>query len=109
MPRGRTVKAKTEINVESEVKKDFVLENVPDENIFSVIDGSTIGSLSELAEALELMSDDVFHYHTERVGNDFATWIAGTMGEEELANSIISKSKEETHIQILKYIIKKLS
>lgn len=55
--------------------------------------GETLKNLIELRDALETMSEEQFDFHTKRDGNDFANWIEGVIGHENLAKEI-KKAKQ---------------
>ncbi|MBS3130917.1 hypothetical protein J4212_00635 [Candidatus Woesearchaeota archaeon] len=74
---------------------------------FHAIDGSELKSILELADALDMMSDDTFYYHVTHDRNDFASWIAGVFAESELADSIRKcNGRIETQICVLKHLVK---
>jgi len=74
---------------------------------FWLVNGGGLESLEALAEALELMSEEQFAYHTRRDGNDFARWIEGVFAEEELARMIARQKTQEACAEILHVYLKK--
>jgi hypothetical protein len=55
-----------------------------------------IRNISELAEALEIMSNDSFAHHVNDKKNDFATWLKDIIGDEELSKrlkGVVDKQK----------------
>lgn len=50
--------------------------------------GTRIKSLEELAELLDIMSEESFHHHIGKGKNDFASWIRNSVGDVELARFI---------------------
>lgn len=58
---------------------------VPNPNAFFLADGRAINNLDELREALRTMPDAIFYQHISPNRNDFATWIADSLGREELS------------------------
>ena len=45
-------------------------------NAFWVHQGPVLRSLADLANFLEIMTEEQFAYHIQRNGNDFAHWVA---------------------------------
>jgi hypothetical protein len=62
------------------------------EQAFWVNNGPVVNSLKGLKQALQDMSDAQFRYHTERAGNDFATWVRDCLGDIDAATRL-SKAK----------------
>ncbi len=77
---------------------------------FWLVNGGGLESLEALADALELMSEEQFAYHTRRDGNDFARWIEGVFADEELARMIArQKTQQECAATLRKYLESHLS
>ncbi len=73
------------------------LQNVPECNYFLVMSGVKLKNLAELADALETMTDEVFHYHVNEAKNDFACWIKECIQDISLAQDMLAaKSKKDT-------------
>lgn len=73
------------------------LQNVPDCNYFVVVSGTKLKNLTELADALESMTDEIFNYHVNETKNDFACWIKECIRDISLAETLlITKSKRDT-------------
>lgn len=66
-------------------------------------------SLPELAEALEIMSDESFCHHVTEKHNDFAVWVGETMDDKELSNKLSGISDRKSAFRIVKDHIKQLS
>ena len=47
--------------------------------------GIEIKSIQELADALEIMSDESYSYHVTDTRNDFATWVQEVFHDQELS------------------------
>jgi hypothetical protein len=74
---------------------------------FYCIDGATIKSIKELAQAIDRMSDDTFYYHVTNFKNDFATWVSDVLKDTELAQKLGEKrTREQNLVVVLKYIAK---
>ena len=70
---------------------------VPHEKRFWVCDGSSLGNLEDLVNALRAMSDDTFRCHVTEERNDFYNWIRDVIGDSFLAGRINgSKDRAET-------------
>ena len=53
-----------------------------------------IKNLEELANVLPEISDDTFQHHVNNEKNDFSNWIRDVVGDQQLANDLLSsKSK----------------
>lgn len=62
--------------------------------------GSVLASLKELHEALNLMSEDQFKYHTDG-RNDFASWVDEVLGEAEAAAALRTAQMREEAARLL--------
>jgi len=72
-----------------------VLRKVGSDKHFKIHMGTDISSLSELVEALEVMSEESFNHHVTKNKNDFKAWIEHVIKDEELASSLAAvKTKE---------------
>jgi len=90
--------------------KRRVLRNAATGAHFWMIDGSSIKNLLELADKLDKMSDDAFHYHVTEAKNDFSNWINDVFDEKGLAKEFKRmKSRVDAQICVLKHIVKELS
>ena len=52
-------------------------------------------NLDELANALPEMGDDTFHHHVNNEKNDFSSWIKEALGDQRLANDLLSSKSRE--------------
>lgn len=78
---------------------EHILRSVKDDRAFKLHMGTTIRSLKELAEALDLMADRTFHHHVTETRNDFGNWVRDVLSDHELAQSV---AKLKTREAILK-------
>jgi hypothetical protein len=76
---------------------------------FVFVSGEQAGSLSELANALNKVGDDVVAFHNERVPNDIVVWIMDIVGDYELAEMLSDVNNRqqmarivEDHVAMLK-------
>jgi hypothetical protein len=65
-----------------------LLANVPGEYVFWFSDGRTLSNMSELAEALRMLPDEVYTYHVNHEKNDFSNWVKDIIKDEKLANDL---------------------
>ena len=73
-------------------KKDArkFLAQVPEQNVFRCNDGHVLRDVHELKEALAMMSDQTFYYHSNDIKKDFSNWIRDVVGDEKLAQTLES-------------------
>jgi hypothetical protein len=91
------------------LKKYVLSSDISPDKYFILCDGKPIKSFKELADVLQLMSDDMFKYHVTETKNDFANWINDVFNDVELAKKIrIDKTRLETSIEIYKHILELL-
>ncbi len=84
------------------------IKAVPAEVSFYAIDGSRLHSLLELADCLEMMSDDTFFYHVTPTKNDFAAWVRDVFKEEDLADRMLrAGSSSRMQVMILRHLLAK--
>ena len=70
------------------------LSDVASEQCFWVNNGPILKNLEELANVLPEISDDTFQHHVNNEKNDFSNWIKDVVGDQQLANDLLSsKSK----------------
>lgn len=60
----------------------------PTERKFTFKGGKSVGSLEELAEALQNLPDEEIEFHCERMPNDIARWVLDVIGDYELAEML---------------------
>lgn len=70
------------------IKKRTLYVEVTPDKFFVLCDGRKVKNAKELADILQLISDDMFKYHVTDTKNDFANWINDVFGEPELAKKI---------------------
>ena len=71
-----------------------MLANVPAEYVFWLSDGRTLGNMSELADALRTIPDDVYNHHVNHEKNDFSNWVRDIIKDEKLANDLRKSSSK---------------
>jgi hypothetical protein len=84
-------KTKTEPQSPSRMGKsqaNKLLSRVPEENVFWCHDGQVLRDMKELRDALTLMSDETFSYHSNAFKKDFSAWVKDIVGDEKLAKDM---------------------
>jgi len=90
------------------VKRLLYVEVTPDK-YFVLCDGRKLKSGKELADTLQLISDDIFKYHVTDTKNDFANWINDVFGEPDLAKKIRTlRNKMEVSVELYRHMFDKL-
>ncbi|MFH1408886.1 MAG: hypothetical protein ABIH34_03190 [Nanoarchaeota archaeon] len=75
---------------------------------FNCVDGSTIENISQLATALEQMSEDSYYFHVNAERNDFGTWVRDVFNAHQLADTLPpGHSREQSVISVLKYMLQR--
>jgi len=64
------------------------LAKVPEQNVFWCSDGSVFRDIKELRDALAVMSDQTFYYHSNEEKKDFSKWVRDVVGDEKLAENL---------------------
>ncbi len=84
------------------------LGNVKDGEEFYSHDGKMFRNLRDLSEGLKNMSMDTFRYHVNNGKNDFASWVALSIGDEALAEKISRASNPKEMRKIVLERIRQL-
>ena len=83
-----------------------ILADASPEQCFWVNNGPIIRNLSEMADALGSIKDEIFSYRVNKEKNDFGNWVRDVLKDEELADDIArTRSKE----RILKKVQSRIS
>lgn len=80
------------------VAKD-ILSRVPFQVSFWLCTNENLRGLSDVSEALQKATDDVFRYHVNRDKNDFEVWIRDVIKDKDLAREIARVKTRETLIR----------
>ena len=89
-------------------KKSKILNDAPETQYFLFCDGHPVKNVTELAEKLERIEDEVFNHHVTEDRNDFVNWIKDVFEEIELAEEIAGlKHKDHVRLAIYKHVVKK--
>jgi hypothetical protein len=91
------------------VKKHSLYIDVTPDKYFVLCDGRKIKNAKELADILQLISDDMYKYHVTDSKNDFSNWINDVFGEFELAKKMRPvRNRLEMSIEIYRNMFDKL-
>ena len=85
-----------------------ILADASPEQCFWVNNGPIIKNLSEMADVLAGMKDEIFSYHVNKEKNDFGNWVRDVLKDEELANDITSVRSKERILKKVQSRLKKL-
>ena len=82
------------------------LAKVPDDNVFWCHDSCVMKDMSELAQALNKMTDETYNYHANTEKNDFANWVSDVIGDKELAGNL---RKATNRVQAAKLVSNRIA
>jgi len=85
-----------------------ILADASPEQCFWVNNGPIIRNLSEMADALGPMKDEIFSHHVNKEKNDFGNWVRDVLKDEELANDIARIKSKERILKKVQSRLKKL-
>jgi hypothetical protein len=72
--------------------KALSLVTAPAGSFFWVNNGPPLRHLLDLSKFLAIITEEQFHYHTQRAGNDFAKWVEAILSDKLCARAL-EKSK----------------
>ena len=75
------------------------LSDCAPEQCFWVNNGPILKNIEELANALPEMNNETFHHHVNSEKNDFSNWIRDVIGDQKLANDLLSSKNKESALQ----------
>ena len=55
---------------------------------FWVNNGPSLRHLLDLSKFLAIITEEQFHFHTNRAGNDFAKWVETVLGDRRCARAL---------------------
>ncbi len=89
-------------------KKEDIIQEAQEEEQFVVADGRKLGSIADLAYALDDMPNDIFNHHVNEEKNDFSNWVRDIFNENKLAEDIAKKkSQMEIQLSVMKHVLNK--
>ena len=74
------------------------LSDVAPEQCFWVNNGPILKNLDELANAMPDLSNDTFYHHVNSEKNDFSSWIRDAIGDQALANDLLSSKDRHSAV-----------
>ena len=75
------------------------LSDCAPEQCFWVNNGPILKNIEELASTLPDISDDIFQHHVNSEKNDFSNWIKYVIGDEKLANDVLSSKNKDSALK----------
>jgi len=66
---------------------------------FKLCNGKILKNFKDLKKYIVEMPDEVYNFHVNSKGNDFAFWIKNCLNMNEVASSIAAVRKKETFIK----------
>lgn len=75
------------------------LNDAAPEQCFWVNNGPILKNLEELANAMPELSDETFQHHVNEEKNDFSKWINDVIGDQRLANDLLSSRSKESSLK----------
>ena len=82
------------------------LAKVPEPFAFWSHDGRVLHDMTELADALNNMTDETFAYHSNDYKKDFSNWVRDIIGDAKLAKDL-DKSLNRT--EAARVVVKRLA
>jgi len=86
----------------------LILSDVVTKHEFNIHMGTSIKNLQELAEALEIMDDDVFNHHVTKEKNDFSNWVKDIIEDVELSNDLLKAKTRKKAFETVSQRIEQL-
>ena len=75
------------------------LSDVAPEQCFWINNGPILKNLGELANTLPDMNDETYSHHVNKEKNDFSRWINDIIGDQQLANELLSSKNKESAVK----------
>ncbi|MBI2660391.1 hypothetical protein HYX07_04475 [Candidatus Woesearchaeota archaeon] len=76
--------------------------NAAPEQCFWVNNGPILKNIEELANYLPDMPNEAFQHHVNSEKNDFSSWIKDIVGDQKLANDLLSSKSRESAVKKIK-------
>ena len=86
-----------------------ILSRVPFQVSFWLCTNENLRGLSDVSDALQNATDEVFRYHVNRDKNDFEVWIRDVIKDKDLAREIARVKTRETLIRKITERVDELS
>ena len=75
------------------------LNDCAPEQCFWVNNGQILKNVEELANVLPEMSNEAFQHHVSNGRNDFSNWIKDVIGDQKLANDLLSSKSKDSALK----------
>ena len=75
------------------------LREASPEQCFWINNGQILKNLDELGNALGQMGDESYSYHANKEKNDFSRWVNDVIGDQKLANDLLSSKNRESAVK----------
>ena len=75
------------------------LRDAAPEQCFWINNGPILKNLFELGEALPNLNDETYNHHVSKEKNDFSRWINDVIGDQQLANELLSSKNKESSVK----------
>ena len=75
------------------------LSDCAPEQCFWCNNGPVLKNLEELANFLPEMNEDTFRHHVNNDKNDFSNWVRDIIGDQKLADNLLSSSTRESALK----------
>lgn len=75
------------------------LSDASPEQSFWVNNGPVLKNLNELADFLPQMNNDIYSHHVNKDKNDFSKWVNDIIGDQKLANDLLSSKNKESAVK----------
>ncbi|OGM02852.1 hypothetical protein A3K72_02825 [Candidatus Woesearchaeota archaeon RBG_13_36_6] len=86
-----------------------LLRDVPNEHTFKLHKTEIeINNLFELADALEIMSDESYNHHVTEDRNDFANWVGDVIKDKELSLTLHETKNRKDALKVVRKRIKEI-
>lgn len=89
-------------------KAEHLLRSVSGQHTFKLHLGTEIRNLAELAELLDVMSEQSFAHHVTAKKNDFATWVREVVHDDELAQMLLPIHRRAEMTEVVKARVQEL-
>ena len=87
--------------VSKDEAKRYLCDVAP-EQCFWVNNGSVLKNLDELANTLPEMNHETFQHHVNNEKNDFSNWIRDVLGDQKLADDLLSSKSKASVLNKIK-------
>ena len=75
------------------------LSDAHPDQCFWVNNGQILKNLEELANALPEINEDTYKHHVNEEKNDFSKWINAVIGDQKLANDLLSSRNKDSTLK----------